>query len=55
VHVGRRGSTIYENGSGRIAEVIVFNRQLTAGERDLVGSYLQVKYGISGAYSGIVP
>lgn len=43
VHIGRRGSTLYENGSGRIAEVIVFNRQLTAGERDLVGSYLQVK------------
>ena len=55
VHVGRRGSTVYENGAGRIAELIVFNRQLTAGERDLVGSYLQVKYGISGAYSGIVP
>ncbi|MCU0867570.1 MAG: hypothetical protein MUC36_27630 [Planctomycetes bacterium] len=55
VHVGRRGSTVYENGAGRIAEVIVFNRQLTAAERDLVGSYLQVKYGISGAYSGIVP
>ncbi|MBK8099500.1 MAG: hypothetical protein IPK26_20515 [Planctomycetes bacterium] len=55
VHVGRRGDSVYENGSGRIAELIVFNRQLTAGERDLIGSYLQVKYGISGAYSGIVP
>lgn len=55
VHIGRRGATVYENGSGRIAELIVFNRQLTAGERDLVGSYLQVKYGIRGAYSGIVP
>ena len=55
VHVGRRGSPSLENGSGRIAEVIVFNRQLTPGERDLVGSYLQVKYAISGAYSGIVP
>jgi hypothetical protein len=55
VHVGRRGSSVYENGAGRIAEVIVFDRQLTAVERDLVGSYLQVKYGISGAYSGNVP
>ncbi|MBL8752227.1 MAG: hypothetical protein JNK15_02915 [Planctomycetes bacterium] len=55
VHVGRRGASIYENGSGRIAELIVFDRQLTASERDLIGSYLQVKYGISGAYSGIVP
>ena len=35
---------------GNIAELLIFNRKLTAGEANDVGFYLQEKYGIAGAY-----
>jgi len=35
---------------GNIAELLIFNRKLTAGEANDVGFYLQKKYGIAGAY-----
>ena len=38
---------------GNIAELLIFNRKLTAGEANDVGFYLQEKYGIRGAY--VVP
>ncbi|MEM7391505.1 MAG: DUF2341 domain-containing protein, partial [Verrucomicrobiota bacterium] len=38
--------------NGLVAEVLVFDRALSAAERDLVGSYLQNKYELPGAYSG---
>ncbi len=36
--------------TGDIAEILVFNRQLSAAESEVVGSYLQAKYGIAGGY-----
>ena len=36
---------------GRIAEVIVYDRPLSAGEENAVGDYLQNKYNISGAFT----
>ncbi|MCA8951300.1 MAG: hypothetical protein KDE27_17465, partial [Planctomycetes bacterium] len=50
VHVGRRGSSSFENGSGFIAEVIIYDRILSQQERDLVGSYLQAKFGLAAGY-----
>jgi hypothetical protein len=38
---------------GNIAELLIFNRTLSAGEANDVGYYLQEKYGIAGAY--VVP
>jgi len=38
---------------GNIAELLIFNRTLSAGEANDVGYYLQEKYGITGAY--VVP
>ena len=35
---------------GNIAELLIFNRTLTASEANDVGFYLQQKYGITGAY-----
>ena len=39
---------------GNIAELVIFNRVLSDSEANEVGSYLQDKYGITGAYA-IVP
>jgi len=35
---------------GDVAEVLIYNRVLTANERNQVGVYLQARYGISGNY-----
>ncbi|TAD87238.1 MAG: hypothetical protein EAY75_06310, partial [Bacteroidetes bacterium] len=40
--------------NGDIAEVIIYNRVLTAAELDQVGSYLEVKYGLTTSYTGTV-
>jgi hypothetical protein len=51
------GALIIGNGSssgrgldGDIAEVLIYNRVLTAGEADQVGSYLSQKYGLATGY-----
>jgi Ca2+-binding RTX toxin-like protein len=52
VYIGRRGflsSTEYLNG--KIAEIIVFNRKLSAAEQNQIGGYLESKYGIAAAYT----
>lgn len=36
---------------GAIAEVLVYNRLLTADEQNIVGSYLSLKYGLTTAYT----
>jgi hypothetical protein len=36
---------------GNIAELVIFDRVLSDSEANEVGSYLQDKYGITGAYA----
>jgi hypothetical protein len=54
------GALVIGNGSsggglnGDIAEVIIYNRTLTAGEADQVGAYLATKYGLTTNY-GLPP
>ncbi|MCX6874360.1 MAG: PA14 domain-containing protein [Verrucomicrobia bacterium] len=50
--LGQQAYTRYFNG--RIAEFIIYNRELTSDEKTAVGSYLAVKYGLDTAYV-IVP
>lgn len=40
---------------GDVAEVIIYDRALTANEEVLVGGYLAQKYGIASAYAGAAP
>jgi hypothetical protein len=40
---------------GDIAEILLFNRALTASERDCVGSYLFSKYGLSASTTNAAP
>jgi len=39
--------------NGRIAEFIIYNRELTSAEKTAVGSYLAVKYGLDTAYVNV--
>ncbi|MDZ7616893.1 MAG: hypothetical protein U1E05_07815 [Patescibacteria group bacterium] len=52
LYIGRRynpsGSQGYVNGD--IAEILVYNTNLSESEREAVGYYLQTKYGIPGSY-----
>jgi PKD repeat protein len=53
LYIGRyfQGSEFY---NGDIAEIIVYSRALSTSERGLVGSYLQRKYALPGAYSSFL-
>ncbi len=46
---------VYNYFAGNIAEVLVFNRTLTADERDTVGAYLFSKYNLSQYATNAVP
>ncbi len=41
--------------SGDLAELIIFNRVLTTGERNEVGAYLETKYALTTDYAGVNP
>lgn len=41
--------------AGQIAEVLIFNQELTAAEHDLVGGFLAYKYGLTTAFSPFAP
>ncbi len=48
--IGRDRNTAERAWKGDYAEVIIYNRQLTAKELQRVGAYLQTKYAITGTY-----
>ncbi|MFT3786297.1 MAG: choice-of-anchor D domain-containing protein [Tepidisphaeraceae bacterium] len=54
VYIGRRGFLDpNEYFNGQMAEIIVFNRKLTAAEQNQVGAYLKTKYAITASYTPV--
>lgn len=49
--LGSSGTFPAEQSTADVAEIIVYDRTLTLTERREVGTYLQSKYGIAGAYT----
>ena len=52
--VGGDGTTT-RYWDGDIAEFIIYNRVLTSAEKEMVGYYLEVKYGLDTLYDGSLP
>jgi hypothetical protein len=54
MYIGISGD-LYNPLSGDLAEILIYNRELTADERNQVGFYLEDKYGLDTAYTPPVP